>query len=61
MLTKKEILKQNYLVRTHIDMSVDKEEVKKDSKVETARRDRTECRGASTRDQIAIYTFKYVY
>lgn len=61
LLKNKQTLNQNYLVRIHSNMCVDREEERKISKVEAARRDQTVHRGAPTRDEAAIYTFKYVY
>lgn len=61
VLKNKQAWKQNDIVWTHIDVCVVREEVRKDSKVEAARLDQSVRRGAPTRDEVATYTFKFVY
>lgn len=61
VLKNKQTVKQNYLCRTHINMCVDREKMRKDAKVEAARHDQTVRQGAPTGDEVAIYTFNYVY
>lgn len=42
-------------------MCVNREGGRENSKVKAARRDHNVRRGAPTRDEVAIHTFKYVY
>lgn len=60
-LKNKQTVKQKYLVRTHLEMRVDREKVRKDLKVEAARGDQTVHRGASRGDEIYIYSLNYAY
>lgn len=61
VLTNKQTLEWNYLAWMQIEMCVERQWVRKGSKVKTARGDQTVPRGAPIRVDDAIYTLKHSY